>query len=59
VLVATLSHFLELDALLELLGSGRNTDLTEDQVDAIFEPGARSLRLAVTTRPSFGCPQPF
>jgi hypothetical protein len=30
VLVAALSHFLELDVELELLGSGCNTDLTED-----------------------------
>jgi hypothetical protein len=29
-LVATLSHFLELETDLELLGSGRNVDLTDD-----------------------------
>jgi hypothetical protein len=34
-LVATLSHFLKLEVELELLGSGRNTDLMEDQVDAV------------------------
>jgi hypothetical protein len=35
-LVATLSHFLELGTELELLGSRRNADLTEDQVDAFW-----------------------
>jgi hypothetical protein len=35
VLAAALSHFLELETKLELLGSGRNTDLMEDQVDAL------------------------
>jgi hypothetical protein len=35
VLGAALSHFLELGNELELLGSGRNVDLTEDQVDAL------------------------
>jgi hypothetical protein len=34
-LVVTLLHFLELEAELEVLGSGRNADLTEDQVDAL------------------------
>jgi hypothetical protein len=33
-LVATLSHFLKLGPELELLGSGCNVDLTEDQVNA-------------------------
>jgi hypothetical protein len=36
VLVATLSHFPELEAKLELLRSGRNTNLAEDQVDALW-----------------------
>jgi hypothetical protein len=36
VLAAALSHFLELGAELELLGSGCNADLTEDQVDALW-----------------------
>jgi hypothetical protein len=36
VLVAAVSHFLELEAELELLGSGRNVDLKEDQVDALW-----------------------
>jgi hypothetical protein len=35
MLAATLSHFPELGAKLELLQSGRSADLTEDQVDAI------------------------
>jgi hypothetical protein len=36
MLVAILSHFPELKSELELLGSGRNADLTEDQVDAFW-----------------------
>jgi hypothetical protein len=36
VLVATLSHFLELKTDLELLRSGRDAGLTEDQVDALW-----------------------
>jgi hypothetical protein len=36
VLVATLSHFPELKSELEPLWSGRNADLTEDQVDALW-----------------------
>jgi hypothetical protein len=35
-LVTALSQFLELEAELELLGSGHNTTLTEDQVDALW-----------------------
>jgi hypothetical protein len=35
VLVAALSHFLELNSMLVLLESGRNVNLTEDQVDAL------------------------
>jgi hypothetical protein len=35
-LVAIVSHFPELEAELELLGSGRNAYLTEDQVDALW-----------------------
>jgi hypothetical protein len=34
-LVATVSHFLELDADLEVLGSDHFTRLTEDEVDAL------------------------
>jgi hypothetical protein len=35
-LVATVSHFLELDADLEVLGSDHFTGLTEDEVDALW-----------------------
>jgi hypothetical protein len=35
-MVATLSHFLELDSELEILRSGCNADITEDQVDALW-----------------------
>jgi hypothetical protein len=33
---AVMSHFLELEAELEVLGSGRSTDLTEDETDALW-----------------------
>jgi hypothetical protein len=35
-LVASLSHFLELETKLELLRSGCNVDLTNDQEDALW-----------------------
>jgi hypothetical protein len=35
VLVAAVSHFLELKTKLELLGSRCNADLTEDKADAL------------------------
>jgi hypothetical protein len=35
-LVASLSHFPELNFELELLRSGRNVDLTEDQTDSLW-----------------------
>jgi hypothetical protein len=35
-LVATLSHFLELKSELELLGSGQNVDLIDDQADGLW-----------------------
>jgi hypothetical protein len=35
VLVATVSHFLELKTKLEVLGSGRNAELVEDEADAL------------------------
>jgi hypothetical protein len=35
-LVVVLSYFLELKTELELLGSGHNADLTEDQADALW-----------------------
>jgi hypothetical protein len=34
-LVAALSHFLELKTELELLGSGRSADFTEDRANAL------------------------
>jgi hypothetical protein len=36
VLVTALLHFLELEAELELLGTGHNVALMEDQVDALW-----------------------
>jgi hypothetical protein len=36
MLAAALSHFLELETELELLGSRCNADLNEDQVDALW-----------------------
>jgi hypothetical protein len=36
VFAATASHFLELEVELELLASGCNVDLVEDQVDALW-----------------------
>jgi hypothetical protein len=33
--VATVSHFLELDVDLEVLGSGRSAELTEDKAEAL------------------------
>jgi hypothetical protein len=35
-LVATVSHFLELDVDLEVLGSGRSVELTEDEAEALW-----------------------
>jgi hypothetical protein len=35
-LVTVLSHFPELEAKLELVGSGRGTDLNDDQSDALW-----------------------
>jgi hypothetical protein len=36
MLVTALSHFLELKSELELLGSGQNADLTDDQANALW-----------------------
>jgi hypothetical protein len=50
VLVATLSHFLELGPELESLGYGRNVDLMEDQADAFWaqaHPALDTLALYV------------
>jgi hypothetical protein len=44
-LVATLSHFLKLEAELELLGSRCNMALTEDQVDALWILARLALNL--------------
>jgi hypothetical protein len=41
VLATALSHFLELGAELELLGSRCNVDLTEDHVDALWTQRVR------------------
>jgi hypothetical protein len=35
-LVAAVSHFMELDADLEVLGSGCNAGMTEDELDALW-----------------------
>jgi hypothetical protein len=35
-LITVVSHFLELETDLEVLGSGRSTGLTEDEVDALW-----------------------
>jgi hypothetical protein len=43
----TLSHFLELKAELELLGSERNADLSEDGVDALYTRVRTALGLLV------------
>jgi hypothetical protein len=50
VLAATLSHFSELG--LELLGSGRSADLTEDQVDALWTQVHPALDLLASHVPS-------
>jgi hypothetical protein len=50
-LVANLSHFLELGVELELLGSGRSTDLTEDQVDALWTQVRPTLDLLASYIP--------
>jgi hypothetical protein len=44
-LVATLSHYLKLEAELELLGSRCNMALTEDQVDALWILARPALNL--------------
>jgi hypothetical protein len=44
-LVTALSHFLELEPQLELLGSVRNTALMEDQVDALLALACPALDL--------------
>jgi hypothetical protein len=51
VLTTTLSHFPELGAKLELLGSRRSTDLTEDQVNALWTYVCPALDLLVSYVP--------
>jgi hypothetical protein len=51
---AVVSHFLELEAELEVLGSGRSTDLTEDETDALWtlvHAASDSLVLHVSHNP--------
>jgi hypothetical protein len=58
-LVTTLSHFLELEAELELLGSSHNAALMKDQVDALWimlRPSSDLLALHVL--PSVVCGPP-
>jgi hypothetical protein len=52
-LIAALSHFPELETKLELLGSGRNANLTEGQLDALWIQMHRaSESLALSIPPS-------
>jgi hypothetical protein len=44
VLATTLSHFPELATELKLLGSGRNTDLMDDWVDALWTHARQTLQ---------------
>jgi hypothetical protein len=52
MLVAAVSHFLELKTELEVLGSGRNVDLTEDEVDALWTRVCMALDLLALYVPS-------
>jgi hypothetical protein len=55
-LVAALLHFSELKFELELLGSGHNVDLTEDQANALWtRVRAASNSLASHVPPSVAC----
>jgi hypothetical protein len=54
VLVATLSHFLELKCELELLGFGRNEDLIEDHADAASDSLASLVPSSVARDPPDG-----
>jgi propanediol utilization protein len=52
-LITALSHFLELETELELLGSGRNVHLTEGQLDALWTQTRQALEsLALGIPPS-------
>jgi hypothetical protein len=58
-LAATLSHFSELRAELELLGFGRSVDLTEDQVDALWTRVRQASDSLVShVPPSLACGPP-
>jgi hypothetical protein len=52
VLVATLSHFPEFETELVLLRSGRNADLTEDQVDALWTQARQASESLASFIPS-------
>jgi hypothetical protein len=52
MLVAALSHFPELNFELELLGSGRNADLIEDQADALWTQVRAALNSLASHVPS-------
>jgi hypothetical protein len=59
VLIAALSYFLELKSELELLGSGHNANLTEDQADALWHlVGAASDSLALLIPSLVACDPP-
>jgi hypothetical protein len=58
-LVAAVSHFLKLESELELLGSGCNADLTEDDADALWtRVRAASDSLALYVPSSVACGPP-
>jgi hypothetical protein len=52
VLAAALSHFSELGTELELLGSRRNMNLMEDQVDAVWTQVHQAMDSLVRFIPS-------
>jgi hypothetical protein len=54
LLVASLSHFLELKSELELLGFGRNADLIEDHADAASDSLASLVPSSVARDPPDG-----
>jgi hypothetical protein len=51
VLATALLHFPELETELELFGSRRNTDLMEDQVDALWTQTRQASELLVSFIP--------
>jgi hypothetical protein len=59
MLVSALSHILELETELELLGSGHNVYLTEDQLDAHWTQmhlNSESLASFIPTSVALGSP---